>query len=460
MLYTVYGMLDPDSTSPVTLSLEPAMSDQHSRPLDRGDLRTLSLSALGGTLEFYDFVIYVFFATVMGHVFFPPHSPDWLVQLQTYGIFAAGYLARPLGGIVMAHFGDLQGRKRMFTLSILLMALPTFVMGLLPSYETAGVWAPILLLLLRVLQGAAIGGEVPGAWVFVAEHVPARRVGLACGSLTAGLTVGILLGSVVATVMHLHFSQQQLVAYAWRLPFLLGGVFGLLSVWLRGYLHETPVFRELKAQQALSTDWPMKRVVCAHRGAMLLSILATWLLTGGIVVVILMTPALLGKMPQIGAGLALQANCLAVISLSIGCVLTGSLTDRFGNGPVLTVGALLLAVGCHLFYGGIAANPGWLFPGYGLLGLAVGVIAAVPCIMVRAFPASVRFSGLSLSYNLAYAVFGGLTPMLVAVLLKSDPLAPAHYVEALAAMGVAIGLWLMRGRRHALPAADMALARR
>ncbi len=142
------------------------------RRLNRQDFKTLSLAALGGALEFYDFIIFVFFATVIGDLFFPADIPDWLRQLQTFGIFAAGYLARPLGGIIMAHFGDLVGRKSMFTLSILLMALPTLAIGMLPTYETLGIAAPLLLLLMRVLQGAAIGGEVPGAWVFVAEHVP------------------------------------------------------------------------------------------------------------------------------------------------------------------------------------------------------------------------------------------------------------------------------------------------
>src|SRR5476649_2377013 len=150
------------------------------RPLDRHDYRTLSLAALGGALEFYDFVIYVFLAPVIGRLFFPADMPDWLRPLQTFGIFAAGYLARPLGGILIAHFGDLLGRKKMFTLSIFLMAVPTLLMGLLPTYAQIGVWAPILLLLLRVIQGAAIGGEVPGAWVFVSEHVPARHIGYAC----------------------------------------------------------------------------------------------------------------------------------------------------------------------------------------------------------------------------------------------------------------------------------------
>ena len=137
------------------------------------ELRTLTLAALGGALEFYDFIIFVFFTGVIGQLFFPPDTPDWLRQLQAFGLFAAGYLARPLGGIVMAHFGDRSGRKRMFTLSVFLMAVPTLLIGLLPTYATLGYAAPLALLVLRILQGAAVGGEVPGAWTFVAEHVPA-----------------------------------------------------------------------------------------------------------------------------------------------------------------------------------------------------------------------------------------------------------------------------------------------
>lgn len=134
------------------------MLPNDARRLNRQDYKTLSLAALGGALEFYDFIIFVFFAAVIGELFFPPDIPDWLRQVQTFGIFAAGYLARPLGGIVMAHFGDSKGRKKMFSLSILLMALPTLAMGLLPVYDTVGIAAPVLLLLLRVVQGAAIGG--------------------------------------------------------------------------------------------------------------------------------------------------------------------------------------------------------------------------------------------------------------------------------------------------------------
>ena len=133
------------------------------RPLSQQDIKTLCLAALGGALEFYDFVIFVFFTVVIGQLFFPPDMPDWLKTLQTYGLFAAGYLARPLGGLVMAHFGDRNGRKRMFMLSVFLMAVPTLLIGLLPVYADIGYLAPLGLLVLRILQGAAIGGEVPGA---------------------------------------------------------------------------------------------------------------------------------------------------------------------------------------------------------------------------------------------------------------------------------------------------------
>src|SRR5512142_2815128 len=303
--------------------------------LKRSDYRTLTLAALGGTLEFYDFIIFVFFAGVIGQLFFPSDMPDWLRQVQTFGIFAAGYFARPLGGIIMAHFGDLFGRKRMFMLSILLMALPTLVIGLLPTYTVIGIWAPLFLLCLRVMQGAAIGGEVPGAWVFVAEHVPKRHVGFACGTLTAGLPGGILLGSLVATAVTRNYAPAELLANGWRVPFILGGVFGLVSVWLRQYLHETPVFKEMQARQQLADELPLKTVVRAHRPAVVLTMLMTWLLSAAIVVMILMTPTLVQKLFAIPAATALQATSIATLFLSVGCLVFGALADRYGAGRVL-----------------------------------------------------------------------------------------------------------------------------
>src|SRR5260370_41066210 len=134
------------------------------------NIKPLLLASVGSAFEFYDFVVFIFFTSTIAKLFFPPTFPDWNRQLASYTIFAAGYVVRPLGGIVMAHFGDTRGRKRVFTFSLLLMALPTLLIGLLPTYTAIGVAAPMLLLAMRLFQGIAIGGEAPGAWVFVAEH--------------------------------------------------------------------------------------------------------------------------------------------------------------------------------------------------------------------------------------------------------------------------------------------------
>jgi MFS family permease len=417
------------------------------RTLNRQDYKTLVLSALGGALEFYDFIIFVFFAVVIGKLFFPTDMPDWLRQVQTFGIFAAGYLARPLGGIVMAHFGDLFGRKRMFMLSIFLMSLPTLAIGLLPTYASIGIWAPLLLLALRVLQGAAIGGEVPGAWVFVSEHVPPRHIGFACGVLTSGLTTGILLGSLVAMSINKIYSPAEVLAEGWRVAFIIGGVFGLISVWLRQWLHETPIFKEMQANQELANELPLRKVVRDHRPAVILTMLLTWLLSAAIVVMILMTPTLVQKLFSIPAATALQANSIATLCLCFGCIAFGALSDRFGAGRIMAIGCLCLGTTSALFYQQMAVAPENINILYALCGFFVGVIGIVPSMAVKAFPAAVRFSGLSFSYNVAYAVFGGLTPVMVSLLLPLDKLAPVHYVEALSLLGLAIGLYSLRSNK-------------
>ncbi|EIX1613807.1 MFS transporter [Cronobacter sakazakii] len=421
--------------------------EQQTRPLNRQDYKTLTLAALGGALEFYDFIIFVFFAAVVGELFFPPDIPEWLRQVQTFGIFAAGYLARPLGGIIMAHFGDLVGRKKMFTLSILLMAVPTLLIGLLPDYAAMGIAAPVLLLMMRILQGAAIGGEVPGAWVFVAEHVPEKRIGIACGTLTAGLTVGILLGSVVATIINISMTAQAIHDGGWRIPFLLGGAFGLVAMYLRRWLQETPIFLEMQQRKALAQELPVKAVVVKHRQAVVISMLLTWLLSAGIVVVILMSPVWLQKQYGFAPAVTLQANSIATMMLCVGCMLAGLAADRFGASRTFIVGSVLLAAASWAFYHLSGTHPEQLFLLYGLVGLCVGVVGAVPFVMVRAFPAEVRFTGISFSYNVAYAIFGGLTPVAVTMLMGVSPMAPAWYVLALSVMGLGLGVWLGRKRQ-------------
>jgi MFS family permease len=417
--------------------------------LHRRDVRTLTLSALGGALEFYDFVVFVFFASPLGHLFFPPATAPWLAQLQVFGIFAAGYLARPLGGIVMAHYGDTLGRKKMFMLSVFLMALPTLMIGLLPVYAQIGMLAPLLLLLLRVVQGIAVGGEVPGAWVFVAEHVPPRRVGFACASLTSGLTVGILIGSVVAAAINRSMTPEEILAYGWRLPFLAGGVFGFVAVWLRRWLSETPVFEAMQSRRELADGLPLAQVWRNHLPSVAVSMLVTWMLTAAIVVLILMTPSLVQSVFQIEAKRAFLGNNLASLALAIGCLFYGWLADRITSARALLFGAVGLMVCSYALYVDLASGAGHFIALYTLTGFAVGVVGVVPSIMVNAFPPAVRFSGLSFSYNIAYAIFGGLTPPLIGLSIRRfGPLAPAHYVALTAVISIAVAAWLMTSRDH------------
>ena len=423
-------------------------SDAYVPGLSRQQIKTLALASLGGALEFYDFVVFVFFATTMGALFFPADMPQWLKLVQAFGIFAAGYLARPLGGLLMAHFGDLSGRKRMFMLSILLMAVPTLLMGLLPTYAQIGMAAPLLLLLLRILQGAAIGGEAPGAWVFVSEHVSKRHRNLACGSLSLGLLAGILLGSLVARAVNAAFDEAQLLAWGWRIPFVAGGVFGLLAMVLRRQLHETPVFAELQQRRALSAETPLKAVVRDHAGAVALGMLLTWLLTAAVVVTILMMPTFLQGM-GVSRDASLAGNALAVLAAMAANLLAGALADRFGAGRVLALWSLLLGVAFWWFYreAQAGAYSQWH---YAIAGSAVGLTAMIPAIALGRFPAPVRFSGLSFSYNLAYAIAGGLTPVLLSLAMKNNPDAPMQYIAVMAVLGVGLGVFVESRSRHPL----------
>ncbi len=397
--------------------------------LSRADKRTLGLSSLGGALEFYDFVIYVFYAKLISELFFPSTlSPFW-AMLNTYGIFAAGYFFRPLGGVVMAHFGDLIGRKRLFSLSILLMSLPTLMIGLMPTFESIGYAAPILLLLMRMMQGIAIGGEIPAAWTFVSEHVPERRIGIANGVLTAGLSLGILLGALMSLFISLNFSEPEIKDWAWRIPFILGGVFGFVALYLRSYLKETPVFKAMQAKKELAKELPVKQVLANHKTATVIGMLFTWFLTGCVVVLILAMPNLLVGAFGFERSDAFKMQSAAIVMQMIGCILAGLLADRFGAGKVMLFGALLVALIAGIFYNSLGhVAPSTVFMLYMLLGLSSGTVGMVSYSMVKMFPAQIRFSGISFSYNVAYAIAGGITLPLVQWLSLYSNIGALYYI--------------------------------
>ncbi|HZP22167.1 MAG TPA: MFS transporter [Terriglobales bacterium] len=406
--------------------------------------RILALASLGSALEYYDFVIFVFLTPVIGQLFFSPGIPAWVRETQTFGLFAAGYLVRPLGGIVMAHFGDTRGRKRMFTLSVLLMAIPTFAIALLPTYSAIGIAAPLLLLVMRMLQGTALGGEAPGGWVFSAEHANPKHVGVAVGLLTSGLSLGILLGSIVASALNLAFAPAQIADGMWRLPFLIGGVFGLTAMYLRRWLEETPVFEAMRSEAALCRELPVRAVLREHRAAVALSLLSTSALMATIVVVILMTPALLHQWFGLPSRVAQLANLAGSAGLVTSCVVAGAAVDRFGLRKVAFVVYGLLIAATYALYLGAGLPPAAVAALYLMAGLGAGSAVLTPILMVQAFPPAVRFTGVSFSYNVGCAVIGGITPLVVSWLAHLDRFVPAHYVAVAGVIGLAVPLLLSR----------------
>ncbi|MBN3865314.1 MFS transporter [Pseudomonas frederiksbergensis] len=410
--------------------------DAHPTPFTRSDYKTLGLAALGGALEIYDFIIFVFFALTLSQLFFPPEMPEWLRLLQSFGIFVTGYLARPLGGILMAHFADRLGRKKVFSLSILMMALPCLLIGIMPTYAQIGYFAPLLLLALRVLQGAAVGGEVPSAWVFVAEHAPIGHRGYALGFLQAGLTFGYLIGALTATFLAQAFTPAEILDYAWRYPFLLGGVFGVIGVWLRRWLSETPVFMAMQAQREAAVELPLRTVLREHRLAMLPAMILTCVLTSAVVVFVVITPTMMQKTFGMTASHTFALSALGIVFLNIGCVLAGLLVDRIGAWRTVMLYSLLLPLGIGVLYTCLIIEGQWIGLAYAVAGLGCGVVGAVPSVMVSLFPARIRVSGISFTYNIAYAAWASVTPLLLIGLMPWSPWICVIFCAVMGVVGI------------------------
>ena len=431
--------------------MDTLVNRNHHSTLSKTDKQTLGLSALGGALEFYDFVIFVFYAKLISELFFPSTlSPFW-AMLNTYGIFAAGYFFRPLGGIIMAHFGDLVGRKRLFSLSILLMALPTLCIGLMPTFESIGYAAPLLLLLMRVLQGIAIGGEIPAAWTFVSEHVQENRIGFANGILTAGLSLGILLGALMSLYISTQFTQLEVQNWAWRIPFVIGGIFGFLALYLRSYLKETPVFKAMQQRKELAKELPIKQVLAQHKTATFLGMIFTWLLTGCILILILSMPTLLTTVFGFERPEAFKMQSVAIIMQMIGCIATGILADKFGGWKVMAFGIVLISIVSSIFFYSLGQQSHQtIFLLYMLVGLCSGVVGIVSYMMVKMFPAQIRFSGISFSYNVAYAIAGGLTFPLVQWLSLFSPIGAIYYLWMICLFAL-IATWMFKVKFESAP---------
>ena len=420
--------------------------------------RNLMLASLGATLEYYDFVVYVFVAAAIGQAFFPADVSPWIRQIQAFSIYAIGYLVRPVAGIVIAHFADRIGRKRLFVFTVLLMSVPTFAMGLLPTYAQVGWWAPLLLLLLRILQGCAVGGELPSAAVFVSEHAPPRRLGFASGTLHGVVHCGLLLGTGGAALGAFAASlDPSLPSLTWRLPFLLGGAFGLTAAYLRRHLEETPLFAELRREKAVERA-PLRTVFARHGGACLvgLGLMFMMALTSAVYFQYLATYLITQfHVPQTTV---FTANIVGVLALAGSMPLWGILSDRIGPSRVVLIGATLSALASVWFFTTLPSHVG---SGLSLalslvpVGLTGGcVIALVPGTLASLFPTAVRQSGYAVPYNCGAALFAGLAPLFLSWFVRDYGLLSPMYVFLCAcAVAFVTGLALRYTPRYLGPSA-------
>lgn len=316
----------------------------------------------------------------------------------------------------MAHFGDKFGRKNIFMLSILLMVLPTFVLAFIPGYETLGFLAPVLLILVRIFQGIAIGGELPGAWVFVREHCQEKQKAFFLSCLNSAMALGILLGSIVFLIINAFFSIEEIAAYAWRIAFFVGGIFGIISIYLRRFLQETPVFKQMKKESSLSS-FPLKDLFKEKDIVKNLfsSMMMTWVLTGCVIVLVLLMPKFMPSILNLSGVEGSYLQILGILEIALGGVFMGYLVDKFGLFKICIFFSLTFVFFSFLYFYALyeLKNLVLVCILYSIVCFLGGINVFAPILMSEVFRAKIRFSGISFSYNIAYAISGGITPQLV-----------------------------------------------
>jgi MHS family proline/betaine transporter-like MFS transporter len=409
--------------------------------------RVILSAMIGNAREWYDFALYGYFATLIAKIFFPLEDPVASL-LATYGAFAAGFVMRPLGGLVFGHIGDISGRKKALQWSIYLMAVPTAAIGFLPTYDMVGWVAPLLLTLIRLLQGLSMGGEFTGSIIFIVEHAEGKNRGFAGSWAPMSAVLGLLIGSGVAAGLSFLLDKESLTSWGWRIPFVLSILGGFVGSYMRRMLSDPETFETIKKNQKEKKS-PLATLLKEHKKAMLTVFLIDLTVAVGFYLIVTFVVSYLERFVGFDQSTALWINTASMMAFAITIPLMGLLVDRIGRKPVM-IGTALAFVGLSyaLFQGFLTGSVEIAAFCHIIFGILMGCYwSPLAAVLVESFPASVRFSGISIAHNLSMALFGGTAPFVVTWLiqLSGNPLAPAFYLM-IAGIGSIMGLYLMKDR--------------
>lgn len=412
--------------------------------------RIVLLASLGGTLEFYDFVIFGVFARDIAAAVFPNASP--IVSLMaSFAAFAVGYLARPIGGVVLSHYGDRHGRRTVFLWSVFVMSAATLGMGLVPDYASWGVAASGLMVALRLLQGFCLGGELPGALTYVVETAP-RIAPMVCGVVFSCVTMGVAVATAVSLSVRTWLAPELVPVYGWRIAFILGGLGGVLSFVLRQSLEESPEFERMKG---LASRQPFRELLRTHRAHVLVgcALLAGTACFNGLFFSHL--PAYLSQVLQYDARQAVFSQTVGVIAVAVGTLLTGWLGGRIPPRYLLRSGVALLLVCSYPFYQALVSRSVNLTLLLGLAGVAAGFTGgSFAVLLTDLFPTRIRFTGVALVFNISFTIFSGTAPLVATTLIRDtgQQTAPAFLMVGGAVIALLGSLWVDRYGGHVLTA--------
>ncbi len=404
-------------------------------PVSPALLRRATVGAtIGSVVEWFDVAVYAYLAAVIGSVFFSTQDPT-VALLNSFAVFGAAFVVRPLGGIFFGALGDRIGRQRTLAWVVLLVSGATLGIGLLPGYATIGVAAPVLLVALRLLQGFSAGGEIGGASAFVAEYSPPSRRGYLVAWVETGAILGFLLGSVVVLLLNLLLTDAQVGSWGWRVPFLLAAPLGVVGLYIRTRLEETPEFAALRDSGGLSKN-PLLESIRDHWPSILRTAGYSLFQNATLYVILTFVPTYLSETLGYSSVVASTSSVVSMCVIVALIPLLGAVSDRVGRRPVLATSCVLALVLAYPLFALMGlGNPAAAIGAHVLLGIILAIFLGPTLVaMNEMFETRVRYGGFSLGYNLSVSAFGGTAPFLVTLLVAAtgNNASPAFYVMAAA----------------------------